>query len=70
MMKMNYIKELLNGTHYNIQHQNNAHPKTSPIDYVGVQLTNAQCHMVLTSIVWYRESGTVQLKYTFETEQE
>ena len=32
------------------QQQNNAHPKTNPIDCDGVRLTKAQCHMVPVSI--------------------
>ena len=70
MMKENSIKELVKGTHNDIQYQNNAHPKTSPIDCNGVQLANAQCHMVPVSMLWYREPWTIQFKYTFETRQE
>ena len=40
------------------------------IDCDGVQLSNAQCHMVPISILWYRECWTMQLKCTFETKQE
>ena len=57
-------------THNDTQHQNNAHRKNSPIECDGVQLTNVQCHMVPISISRYRESWTIQLKYTFETRQE
>ena len=32
------------------QHQSNAHPKNSPIDYDGMLLTSVQCHMVPISI--------------------
>ena len=46
------------------------HTQNSPIYCDGVQLTNAQCHMVPIFILWYRESWTIQLKYTFETKQE
>ena len=51
-------------------HQNNAYSKHSLIDCDGVQLTNAQCHMVPMSVLWYRESSIIQLKYIFETKQE
>ena len=44
--------------------------KNSPIDCEEVQWTNAQCHMVPISILWYTDSWTIQLKYTFETKQE
>ena len=44
--------------------------KNSPIDCDGVQLTNAKSHMVHISILWNRESWTIQLKHTFETGQE
>ena len=70
MMIIYSIKELLKGTHNNTQHHNNAHPTSSPVDCDEVQLTNEQCHMVLISILWYRESWTAQLEYTFETKQE
>ena len=46
MMKLNSIKEIETGAPYDTKHQNNAHPKTSPIDYDGVLLTNIQCHVV------------------------
>ena len=39
--------------------------KNSPIDCDEVQ-----CHMVPISILWYTDSWTIQLKYTFETKQE
>ena len=55
-MKYKYIKQIIRGAHNDIQHQNNAHPKNCPIDCDGVQLTNAQCHMVPISILWYPES--------------
>ena len=69
-MKYNSFKELLKGTHNGAQHQNNAHPKTSPIDYDRLQLTNAQCYVVPISMVCYRESWTIKLKLIFETRQE
>ena len=69
MMKYNPIMELVKGTHNGTQHQNNAHPKNTPIGCDGMQLTGALCHMVPISILWYIESGTIQLKYTFETGQ-
>ena len=53
MMKQKSINELVKGTHNDTQHQNKTHPKPSPIDCDGVQLTNAQCHMVPISILWY-----------------
>ena len=46
MVKYNAIKGLLKGTHNDTRDQDNAHPKTSLIDCDGVQVTNAQCHMV------------------------
>ena len=46
MKKYDSIKELVNGAHSETEHQNNAHPKTSPIEGDGVQLTYVQCHMV------------------------
>ena len=51
IMKYNSIKKLINGTHNDTQHQNNAHPNTSPIECDGVQLTNVQNHMVPISIL-------------------
>ena len=36
--------------------------KKNPTDSDGVQLTNAQCHTVPLSSLWYRESWTIQLK--------
>ena len=38
--------------------------------HCDVQLTNAQCHMVPISTLWYRASWTIQLQCTFETIQE
>ena len=69
-MKQNSIKELAKVTHNDTQHQNNAYPKNSPVDCDGMQLTNAQCHMVSISLLWYREYWIIQLKYAFETRQE
>ena len=46
------------------------HTQASPIDCDGVQLTNAQCHIVDISIAWYRKSLIIKLKDTFETKQE
>ena len=43
-------------THDETQQQNNAHPRNSPIDCDGVQLTNEQCHMVPVSILQYRNA--------------
>ena len=34
-----HYQEILIGTHNGTQHQKNAHPKTSPIDCDGVQMT-------------------------------
>ena len=45
-MKYNFIKELVKGTHNDTQHQNNAHPKSSPIDCGMAQLANAQYHTI------------------------
>ena len=56
--------------HYVVIVMRTTHTQNSPIDCDGVQLTNAQCHMVPISILWYRESWTIQLKCTFETKQE
>ena len=42
MMKYNSVKEMANGASNETQHQNKAHPKNSPIDCDGVQLTIAQ----------------------------
>ena len=41
MMKQKFIKELVKGTHTDTQQQNNAHPKTGPVDCDGVPLTKA-----------------------------
>ena len=60
------IRKIVKGAHNETQHQNNAHTKT---DCDGVQLTNAQCHMIPISILWYREVWTIYLKYTWETKQ-
>ena len=60
--KYNSIKKIVTGAPNAIQHLNNAHPNTSPIDCDGVLLTIAQCHMVLISIPWHREYWTIQLK--------
>ena len=46
------------------------HTHTKFLDCDELQLTNGQCHMVPTSILWYRKSWTIQLKYIFETEQD
>ena len=43
--------------------------QTSPIDWGGLQLTNAQSHMLPISKIWCREFWTIQFKYTFETKQ-
>ena len=60
IITMNFaIKAILKGAHNDTQ---------CPCDWV--QLTNAQCNMVPISILWYRESWTIQLKYTFQTKQE
>ena len=64
------IKEILKGAHYDTQLKKNAYPKNNPIDCDGVQLNNAQCHVVSISILWYRECWTMQLKCTFETKQD
>ena len=42
MMKYNFRKEIIKEAFNDIQHQNNAHPKKSLIDCVGVQFDNAQ----------------------------
>ena len=70
MMKQNSTKEIVKRAHNDTQYQNRAHPKNSSIDCDGVQLTNVRCHMVPISILWYRESWTIQLECTFETKQE
>ena len=70
MMKWDSIKEIVTGAANDTQHQNNAHPKTSPIDCDGVLRNNVQCLMVPISILWYREYWTIQLKCTLETRQE
>ena len=44
--------------------------KNSPIDGDGVQLACAQCHIAPISILRYRESRTIQPKYTFGTKEE
>ena len=59
---MNSIKEIVKGAHINTQHQNSAHPRNSLIDCDGVQPTNAQCHIVPISILWYWESWHLQFK--------
>ena len=51
----NHHDERVKGTDNDIQHQNSAHPKTSPIDCDGVQLSNAQCYMVPICILEYKE---------------
>ena len=68
-MKQSSIKELLKRTHNETQKKKNEHPKNSAIDCGGVQLTNAQYHIVPISILRYREFWTIQLSYTFETRQ-
>ena len=70
MMKYNYIKKIVTGAPNDTQHQNNAHPKSSLIDGDGVLLTNAQCHLVPISILWYWECWTIHLKCAFDTKQE
>ena len=50
MVKYNSIEEIVTGAPNDTQHQNNAHPKNSPLDCDGVLLTNLQCHMVPISI--------------------
>ena len=51
VIKQNSLTEIVIGAPNDTQHQNNANPKNSPIDCDGVLLTNAQCHMVPTSII-------------------
>ena len=58
----NYIDEIETGVPNDTQHQNNAHPKPSPINCDGVLLTNVQCQIVPISILWYREYWTMELK--------
>ena len=70
MIKYNSINEIVKGAQNDTQQQNNAHPKDSPVDCDGVQLTNAQCHMVPISTLWYTESWNIQLKCAFGTKQE
>ena len=64
MMVYNSIKKIVTGSPNDTQHQNNAHPKTSPIDFDGVLLTNAQCHMVP---IYYdiENTGLYNWKYTW-----
>ena len=50
MMKYNSIREIVTGAPNDTEHQNNTHPKHSPIDCDGILLTNAQWHMVPLSI--------------------
>ena len=45
MMKKNSITEIVKGAHNDSQHQESAQPKTRPIDFQVVQLTNAWCHL-------------------------
>ena len=61
MMKKNSITEIVKGAHNDSQHQKSAQPKTRPIDFHVVQLTDAWCHLVPISILWYR-----LLNYTIE----
>ena len=70
MMKYNSFQEIVKWAHNDTQHQNSEHPQNSPIDGDGVQLTDAQCHVVPLWISWHRETWTIQLKYTVETKQE
>ena len=46
MMKYNYIKEIVTEAPNDTQRQNNAHPKTCPIDCDGVLLTNVQTYFI------------------------
>ena len=46
MMKYNYIKETVTGAPNDTQRQNNAHPKTCPVDCDGVLLTNVQRYFI------------------------
>ena len=55
MMRNNSMKETVERSPNDTQHQNNAHPKNIHIDCDEVQLTNAQCYMVPLCILWYRE---------------
>ena len=64
------IKEFVKWTYDDTQHLNTAHPKTNHIDCDGVQLTNAHCHMVHISLLWYKAYSITQLKYAFESKQE
>ena len=70
IIKYNSVKDVVKVAPNDTQHQNNAHPKSSPIDCDGVQPTNAQCQMVPISISWYRDCWTRQFKSTCETKQE
>ena len=69
MTKQNSINELVKRTHNDIQHQT-THTQNQPHSFGVVKLINAQYHMILIYISWYRESWTIQLNYTFETRQE
>ena len=57
MMKYNLIKEIIKEAPNGTQHSNNAHPKKSLIDCVGVQLDNAQypqtsrCAMLVEQLI-------------------
>ena len=62
-----FYQENKKGAPDDTQLQNNAHLQNSPIDCDGVQLINAQCHMVSISISWYTECWTIQLKCTLQT---
>ena len=60
MMKQNTVTEIVRGADDDTQNQNST-PQNSPIDCDGVQLTNAQWHMVPIVIIWYRESWIYNL---------
>ena len=63
MMKYNFIKEIVTDASNDSQHQNNAHPKHSPIDCDG------GCWPIL-NVTWYpypyHDTENTKLNYTIE----
>ena len=59
MMELHLIMKLVKGTHKNAKNKKSTHPKTSQVDCDMLQLTNAQCDMVLIYI--YNDKANPEL---------
>ena len=76
MMEYNHIKEIVTGAPNDTQHQNNAHPKTSPIDcekvtnnMLLVPLENIYNHIMYHSLGKKGISNLLARTHRFSLEQ-